>query len=122
MKKTIVSLLIATLLPLLSGTPTIKKTGEPNNVPPPSAGYQPFGQSETIHGSLMMLIKEQRLIVLKAEGGVPYNFRVTPATKIEIGGKNAAFEDLVGMTNANLSVTYDPLRVGNFARKIRVEQ
>jgi hypothetical protein len=70
----------------------------------------------------MVFIKERRLIILKADGGVPYNFRVTPATKIEIGGKKAAFEDLAAMASVSLSVTYVPLRGGSFARKIQVEQ
>jgi hypothetical protein len=57
----------------------------------------------------MTLVKEQRLVVLKADGGVPYNFKVTPATRIEIGGKKAGFEDLDAMTNANVSVTFVPM-------------
>jgi hypothetical protein len=70
----------------------------------------------------MELIKEQRLIVLKAEVGVPYNFIVTAATKIEIGGEKKAFEDLTTLSNTNLSVTFVPTREGNLARKIQVEK
>jgi hypothetical protein len=77
MRKTIPSLLIATLLSVLTGTPAAGSPGGPGEVVAPAAQSQAFGQAETIRGSLMIFIKEQRLIVLKAEGGVPYNFRVT---------------------------------------------
>jgi hypothetical protein len=70
----------------------------------------------------MALVKEQRLIVLKGDSGVPYNFRVTSATKIEIRGKKVSFEDLDTMTNANMSVTFIPTRQGNVAREIRAGQ
>jgi hypothetical protein len=70
----------------------------------------------------MALLKEQRLIVLKGEGGVPYNFQVTPATKIEIGGKKAGFEDLDTIINANISITFVPMRQGNLARKVQALQ
>ena len=70
----------------------------------------------------MALDKEQRLIVLKEDGGVPFNFKVTPATKIEIGGRKAGFEDLETTTNAKISVTFVPMRQGNVARKVRIEQ
>jgi hypothetical protein len=123
MRKTILSLLIAGLLPTCgSMTATIKEPDAPKAAPASAATDQALGPAETIRGSLMTLVKEQRLIVLKGNGGVPYNFKVTPATKIEIGGKKAGFEDLGAMADANILVTFVPMRNGNVARKVQVGQ
>jgi hypothetical protein len=51
-------------------------------------------------------------------GGSAYNFKVTFATKIQIDGKKAGFEDLDTMTNASISVTFVPTRQGNVAREM----
>jgi hypothetical protein len=116
MRKMTLSMLIAALLPTWAGmTATIK---EPATLAPDKA----IGQVQTIRGSLMAVVKEQRLIVLKGDSGVPYNFKVTPATKIEIEGKKAGFQELDSMTNAKISVTFVPMRQGNIARKIQVGQ
>jgi len=107
--------LIAAVLPTWGGmAATIKEPSEPR-VPD-----QAFGPTETIRASLTALLKEQRLIVVKGDSGVVYNFKVTSATKIEIGGKKAGFEDLDSMINTNISVTFVPMPQGNVARKIQV--
>jgi hypothetical protein len=59
------------------------------------------------------------LIVLKGDGGVPYNFKVTSATKIQIDGKKAGFEDLDTMANESISVAFVPTRQGNVAWEIQ---
>lgn len=123
MRKAILSMLIVALFPTCAGmAATIKEPVAPKPAPAPAAPYKATGQVETIRGSLMALLKEQRLIVLKGEGGVPYNFQVTPATKIEIGGKKAGFEELDTVVTSNISVTFVPMRQGNLARKIQVLQ
>jgi hypothetical protein len=123
MRKTTLSMLIAVLLPTWAGmATTIKEADGPKTARTSTTPYKAMGQVETIRGSLMALVKEQRLIVLKGDGGVPYNFRVTSATKIEIRGKKAGFEDLDTMTNANMSVTFIPTRQGNVAREIQAGQ
>ena len=120
MRKTTLSILIAALLPTWAGMATTIK--EPDGPKTPRASITPYkamGQVETIRGSLMALVREQRLIVLKGDGGVPYNFKVTSATKIQIDGKKAGFEDLDTMANESISVTFVPTRQGNVAREIQ---
>jgi hypothetical protein len=124
MRKMTLSVLVTALLPTSAVTApaTIKEPDGPKASQAVTAPYKAFGQVETIRGSLMALVKEQRLVVLKGDGGVPYNFKVTPATKIEIAGKKTGFEDLGAMTNANIEVTFVPTRQGNVATKIQVGQ
>ena len=123
MLKSTSSMLVAVLLSTGAGMATvIKEPDSPKTAPAATAPYKTMGQTETIRGSLMALVKEQRLVILKGDGGVPYNFKVTPATKIEVGGKKAGFEDLSTMTNASISVTFVPTRQGNIAKKIQAGQ
>lgn len=118
MKKTMVSLLIATAIPFINGMPIVKTPGDAKV---PVAPSEALGKIETIRGNLVTVIKEQRLIVLKAKG-VPFNFKVTTATKNRNRGNRATFEDLANLTDVNLSVTFVPMREGNYARNIQVEQ
>ena len=116
-------MLIAALLPTWAGmATTVREPDVPKAARVSTTPYKAFGQVETIRGSLVALVKEQRLIVLKGDGGVPYNFKVTSATKIQIGGKKAGFEDLDTMNNASVSVTFVPTRQGNVAREIQAGQ
>ena len=120
MRETTLSMLIAAVLPTWAGmTTTVKEPDGSKTERALTIPYKAMGQVETIRGSLMALVKEQRLIVLKGDGGMPYNFKVTSATKIQIDGKKAGFEDLDKMTNASMSVTFVPTRQGNVAREIR---
>jgi hypothetical protein len=50
---------------------------------------------------------------------VPYNFKVTSATKIQIDGNKAGFDDLDIMTCANIIVTFVPMRKAISPRKFR---
>ena len=51
-----------------------------------------------------------------------YNFKVTATTKIKIGEKEAAFEDLSALTDKRASITFVPMREGNVAKKVEIEQ
>ena len=120
MRRTTLSMLIAALLPTFAGIAiTVKEPDGSKNARASTTPYKAMGQVETIRGSLMALVREQRLIVLKGDGGVPYNFKVTSATKIQIDGKKAGFEDLDTMANESISVTFVPTRQGNVAREIQ---
>jgi hypothetical protein len=120
MRKAIFSMLIAALLPMMAAT--IKGVDASKAPPVSTTPAKAVSRTETIRGSLMSVVKDEQVIVLKGEGGVPYNFKVTPTTKIEIEGKKAGFADLDRMTNANISVTFIPTRQGNIARKIQAGQ
>jgi hypothetical protein len=122
MSKTIRFLLVAALVPTGWLGATIKEPGDTKAAPVQMAPDKAFGPAETIQGSLMWMVKEQRVIVLKAEGGVPFNFKVTATTKIEIGRKKSGFEDLDKLTDAKISVTYVPTERGNVATKIQIGQ
>jgi hypothetical protein len=76
---------------------------------------------ETLSGTISMIDADQNLVVLTSDN-VPYNFKVTKATKIEIGGSKATFNELVNQTQKEASVTFVARRDGNFARSISISE
>jgi hypothetical protein len=119
MKEMLTSMLIPVILSTMVGMAARVST-EPKNPPPPNEPSKILGQVETIRGTLMATISDQRLIVIKTADGVSYNFKVPPAAEIEIGEKKGVFEDLAVLVNTNISVTFVPMQNGNVARKIVV--
>lgn len=79
--------------------------------------YQP----ETLSGTISMFDAQQHVMVLKSEG-VPYNFKITKATKIEIGGARATFAELTNQTGSSASVTFVARRNGDFAKSVTVSE
>jgi hypothetical protein len=79
-----------------------------------------FGKAETISGTISIVDKDKKLIVLAGSGGVPYNFKVTRSTRINIGGKKVKLDDLAGQTNKQASIKFLPLRTGNAAQSVEV--
>ena len=119
MKK--VSLLLSVSLVLLFGATlasaqTLKgSAGESGAAARDWNSFQP----ETLSGNLSMINVDQNLVVLTS-GGVPYNFKVTKATKIQVGGSKATFDDLVSQTQKEASVTFVARPTGNDAKSITV--
>ncbi len=79
-----------------------------------------FGKAETISGTISIVDKDKKLVVLTGSGGVPYNFKITRSTRIQIAGKKAKLDDLAGQTNKQASVKFLPLRTGNAAQSVEV--
>ena len=77
---------------------------------------------ETISGTLSMVDASKKLVIVTV-GGVPYDFTVTPGTKITVGGSKAKLDDLSSSTSKQASVTFlAEKRRGNLARSIEITQ
>ncbi len=81
-----------------------------------------LGKAETISGTISMVSTDERLVVVAGSSGVPYNFKVTGATRIRIDGKRAKLADLAEQTKKKVSVKFIPRRSGNIAQSIEVSQ
>lgn len=79
-----------------------------------------FGKAETISGTISIVDKDKKLMVLTGPGGVPYNFKITRSTRIKIAGQKAKLDDLAGQTSKQASVKFLPLRTGNAAQSVEV--
>lgn len=78
--------------------------------------YQP----ETITGRISMIVVDQKMVVVEASGGVPYDITITKKTKIEINGTASTFSDLMGQTQKQATVTFVARPKGDFAQSISV--
>ncbi|HLW78850.1 MAG TPA: hypothetical protein VKU44_04540 [Terriglobia bacterium] len=77
---------------------------------------------ETLSGTVALVKADDKLVIVTSAAGVPYDFKVTAATKIKIGDQKGKIDDLAGATNKQASVSYLPTRTGNIAKSIDVTQ
>ncbi len=81
------------------------------------------GASETLSGTLSAVDADKKLVVVNGSNGVPYDFMVSGATKITVGGSKAKLADLSGDTSKQATVTFmAEKKRGNMARTIEVTQ
>jgi hypothetical protein len=76
--------------------------------------------SETLAGKIMLVIPAKNLVIVKGPDGVPFDLRVTPATRIESGDRKIALKSLNEDLQKGVSVRYVPERAGDIARTIQV--
>jgi hypothetical protein len=77
---------------------------------------------ETISGTIQMVVAEKKCIIIADSKGIPYNFKVTGATRIKVAGKKAKLDELGAHTNKSASVKFLPLHAGNIAQCIEVSE
>lgn len=70
---------------------------------------------ETLSGTVSLVKADDKLVVVTSSAGVPYDLKITPATKINPKGN---LDDLSGK---QASVTYLATRTGNIAKSIDVQ-
>jgi hypothetical protein len=76
---------------------------------------------ETLSGTISMVDADKKIVVVTGSDGVPYDFMVSKATKIMVGGNKAMLNDLSGQTSKQASVTFmAEKRKGNIAKSIEV--
>jgi len=79
-------------------------------------------KAETLAGTLQMVVVDKKLVVVASSTGIPYNFKVTGATKIKVGGSKAKLAELSGATGKSVSVKFlSEKRAGNLAQSIEVQ-
>lgn len=79
-----------------------------------------FGVSESLAGTIEMVVPEQRLLVVTGPNGVPYDLIVGPKTVIVVGDKAGTLESLTAHVGMPVSVGFVPQRDGNHATRIEV--
>jgi hypothetical protein len=119
MKKALISLLALVLLVFAGGLWAVAQEEAPAGEATEKAEV---AKPETISGTISMVDTQKKLVVLAGSGGVPFNFKVTGATRIKVAGKRAKLADLAGQTNKSASVKFLPLRSGNLTQSIEVSE
>ena len=60
------------------------------------------------------------LVVVKGPGGVPFDMRVTPITRITSAGERVTLKDLQQDQKKNVSVKFVPKDSGDIARSVQL--
>lgn len=76
---------------------------------------------ETISGVLTIVTPADKVIFVKADNGITYDFRVGPATKIVAGDAKLKFDDLTDKAGKQVEVVFRPLKTGNAALSIDIK-
>ena len=79
-----------------------------------------FGVSESLSGTVQMVVTDQNLLVVQGPSGVPYDLKVTPKTVILIGDKRGTLDALSGLVGKSVAVGFTPQRDGNIATSVEV--
>ena len=85
---------------------------------PKAAAVKP----ETLSGTLQSVAADKKLVLVTGASGIPFNFKVTGATKIKVGGTKAKLAALAGATGKSVSVKFlAAKKAGNIAQSIEVQ-
>ena len=121
MKKTL--FLLVTCL-ILSFAGTLSALAQEVKTAPAAPGKAAVAaaKSETLTGTLQTVVTDKKLLVVAGSTGVPYDFTVTGATKIMVGGSKAKLADLAGSTGKSVTVKFLPeKKAGNIAQSVEVQ-
>ncbi len=119
MKK--VSLLLCICMFLLMGAAmagTHATKGSPAKASTVKMEWDSF-KPETLHGTILLIDAPQKRVFITSRS-IPYEVKVTKATKIEIAGSKSNFSSLKGQTKKEASVTFIARAGGNYAQNITV--
>lgn len=119
MKKLVLLLIVPFALLLGAQTASAQKSATPRaGTSAAQAAWNSY-QSETITGTISMIVVDQKMVVVESSG-IPYDITITKKTKIDINGTTSTFSDLVGQTQKQVTVTFVARPKGDFAQSISV--
>jgi len=120
MKKLVLLLIVPFALLLGVQTASAQKARSPRPATSTAQAAWNSYKPETIEGTISMIEVDQKLVIVEASGGVPFDITVTPQTKIEISGSSATFDQLVEQTQKQVTVTFVARPNGDIAQSISV--
>lgn len=125
MKRMLLSFLSLALFVFSAMTPVAAQdaqaAGDAGAKPEKKVKYD-TSKPETLSGTVSLVKADDKIVVVTSSAGVPFDFKVTGATKIKIGDQKGKLDDLAGAANKQASVTYMATRTGNVAKSIEVSQ
>lgn len=78
-------------------------------------------KAESLSGTMTMYDEKAKLIVVSGSNNVPFNFKVTPHTRIMVGGKRAKMSGLADQVNKQVTVKFrDMKKAGDIAESVEV--
>jgi hypothetical protein len=76
---------------------------------------------ETLSGTITMVDRAQKLLVVQDPDKVTFDMVVTPKTHIKSGNESLTLQDLSRYQNQNVSIKFVPERRGDVAESIRIK-
>ncbi|MGH9360151.1 MAG: hypothetical protein ACRD22_13220 [Terriglobia bacterium] len=133
MKKLVVSVFVLSLVAFWGSASTFAKKAQAENssTSEPAAhaakatthhhARKAAAKSETISGTISMVDAANKIVVVTDSNGVPFDFKVTHRTRIDVNGNRASLSQLADQTNKQASVKFmDRMKAGQFAETIKV--
>jgi len=80
-----------------------------------------LGEKETLSGTLVMVDPSQNLVVVKDSGDIPFDFKVTKHTKIELNQQQIRLAALKDHVQGTVTIEFIPRGQGDFARQIQLK-
>lgn len=118
MTRRLLSWLVLSLSLALVLAPTVAAQEEAKEGKAAPAGA--LAPAQTLSGTIMMVDASKKILVVKGSGGVPYNFVLSPSTRITAGKERLKIADLASRTDKQVTVRFLPTRRGNLARSVEV--
>lgn len=123
MGRTILAVLATAALALLLGSPSFgadKPSAKTNLAANNADAARSSWASQTLSGTITIVDPAKKLVVIQTADGVPYDLRITRATRIKSGDQNISLRDLNQDLNQKVSVKLAPERRGDIATSIHV--
>jgi hypothetical protein len=102
-----------------SGTANQTKTGSMNK----ASAKNPkdvLAAAEQLNGTISFIGSSDREVTLTGADGTPYDFCVTPRTKIDFSGKKIGTSQLPNEEHKQASVQFVPTAKGNMAQHVNI--
>jgi hypothetical protein len=114
------SIWAVTVCAILAALPLVAANSATTTGKKPVTATRKAWPSETIDGTISMVSPDRKLVIIQTSSGVPFDLRVTPATRIESGSQSLKITDLQRDVTQGVSVKFVPERSGDIARSIRL--
>ena len=77
--------------------------------------------AETLSGKISDVDASQKLVIVRDSSGTPFDFVVTPSTRIESGSQRIALQKLSSDTSQMASIRFIPEGRGDVAQSIKIQ-
>ena len=80
---------------------------------------QVLAPAESLSGTIWIVDPAEHLVVVR-DNGIPYDFTVTPSTRIESSSGQLSLNQLTSMTSSKITVKFLPERRGDIAQSMMI--
>ena len=79
-----------------------------------------FGVTESLSGTVQMVVPDQNLLVVNGPNNVPYDMTVSSKTLVVVNERRGTIQSLVDQVGKPVTVAFKPERNGDIATRVEV--